>query len=80
MSLVLILSTVDLLSLENVIKAFGQVDGLRVHLDSTVGTIDMIACLLSLYETHASTLQVPLTVDLILNWILNVFDRLVVFF
>lgn len=72
-------STVDLLSLDDVSTAFDNVEGLKVHVDSAVGTIDMITCLLSLYESHANALQVPLMVDLVLNWILNVFDRLVYF-
>jgi len=66
---------VDLLSLESVIAAFENVDGLKVHIDSAMGTMDMITCLLSLFEGHATSVLVPLTVDLVLNWILNVYDR-----
>ena len=64
----------DLLSLESVTAAFENVDGLKVHIDSAIGTMDMITCLLSLFEGHATSVLVPLTVDLVLNWILNVYD------
>ena len=47
--------------------------------DSLLDVMEMITCLTSIYEgvaeDHPALVNVPLCVDLALNWLLNVYDR-----
>ena len=52
--------------------------GLRGHNDNLIDVIEIINCVAAMYEVSARNLQlqinVPLCVDLVLNWMLNVYD------
>jgi hypothetical protein len=52
--------------------------GLRGQNDKLLDVSDMITVLTSLYETistaNPTTVNVPLCLDLTLNWLLNVYD------
>ena len=62
------------------IEAF-DAHGLRGQNDKVLDVADMITVLSSLYETiaagHPTSVNVPLCLDLTLNWLLNVYDWLV---
>ncbi|KAK7605202.1 hypothetical protein V9T40_007060 [Parthenolecanium corni] len=66
-----------LLSLNRAIEAFDS-HGLRAQNDKLLDVQDMITILTSLYELlateHPTTINLPLNIDLIINWILNVYD------
>lgn len=70
-----------LLSLNRAIEAFDS-HGLRAQNDKLLDVQDMITILTSLYELlaneHPTIINLPLNIDLIINWILNVYDRFVV--
>ena len=59
------------------IEAFDRHD-LRGHNDNVMGVIEIINCIATMYEhigdNHPDLVNVPLCVDLVLNWILNVYD------
>lgn len=65
------------LNLNVAIEAF-DAHGLRGQNDKLLDVPDMITVLSSLYETisaaHPTTVNVPLCLDLTLNWMLNVYD------
>ena len=67
----------DLLNMNNAIDAFDQ-HGLRAQNDKLMDVIEMISCVTSMYEgiaeDHPNLVNVPLCVDLVLNWLLNVYD------
>ena len=71
------LLSVDLIQIQAAIDAFDH-HKLRGRNDSLMNIIEMINCLSTLYEgiaaSHPDLVNVPLCVDLVLNWILNVFD------
>ncbi len=68
---------VNLLNLNVAIEAF-DAHGLRGQNDKVLDIADMITVLSSLYETisasHPTTVNVPLCLDLTINWLLNVYD------
>ncbi|XP_022241838.1 dystrophin-like [Limulus polyphemus] len=67
----------DLLNLNNLINAFDQ-HGLRAQNDKLISITEMITCLSTIYEgtssEPASLVNKPLSIDLCLNWLLNLFD------
>ncbi|CAK8689271.1 unnamed protein product [Clavelina lepadiformis] len=71
----------DLLSLSEAKNAFSH-HKLNVvptvHSDHVVGVLEIIACLTTLYDAleqdYNTLVNVPLCVDMCLNWILNVYD------
>ncbi|KAE8750410.1 hypothetical protein FOCC_FOCC002969 [Frankliniella occidentalis] len=67
----------DLLNLSTAIEAFDS-HGLRAQNDKLIDVSDMITVLLSVYEPmakeHPGLVSVPLCLDLLLNWLLNVYD------
>ena len=68
---------VHYLNLNVAIEAF-DAHGLRGQNDKLLDVPDMITVLSSLYETisaaHPTIVNVPLCLDLTLNWLLNVYD------
>jgi hypothetical protein len=72
---------VDLIELENVNKVFESLPGTKDGDVSVVTIPDIINCLVTLFEPlaiHAPSsrdVNIPLSVDLVLNWLLNVYDR-----
>lgn len=68
----------DLLNLVRAIEAF-DTHGLRAQNDKLLDVSDMIAVLSSIFEQlmaeNPSLVNVPLCLDLTINWILNVYDR-----
>nr|CAD7442973.1 unnamed protein product [Timema bartmani] len=68
----------DLLSLSAAVESFDS-HGLRAQNDKLIDVPDMVTVLASLYETIAadnpSLVNVPLCLDLAINWLLNVYDR-----
>ena len=66
-----------LLHLNVAVEAF-DAHGLRGQNDKLLDVSDMVTVLSSLYETAAaanpSAVNVPLCLDLALNWLLNVYD------
>ena len=69
---------VDLLSLTVAVDAFDQFE-LRAQNDTLMDVVAAINCVTSMYESvaedHPNIFSLPLTVDLILNWLVNTFDR-----
>ncbi|GAB6025091.1 hypothetical protein CHUAL_010524 [Chamberlinius hualienensis] len=67
----------DLIQLNTAVETFEQ-HGLRAHNDRMIDVSEIISFLTALYEGLASELpllvNVPLCIDLCLNWILNVYD------
>ena len=67
----------DLLSMNNAIDAFDQ-HSLRARNEDLIGVSDMVNCLDTITDTlvedHPLLVNKILCIDLILNWILNVFD------
>ena len=63
------------LNLNVAIEAF-DAHGLRGQNDKLLDVADMVTVLSSLYETIAAsnTVNVPLCLDLTLNWLLNIYD------
>ncbi len=68
-------SAVHLLHLNVAVEAF-DAHGLRGQNDKLLDVVDMVTVLSSLYETIAASqvINVPLSLDLTLNWLLNVYD------
>lgn len=68
----------DLLSLNRAIESFDS-HGLRAQNDKLLDVTDMVTVLASLYELLAaenpSLVNVPLCLDLAVNWLLNIYDR-----
>ena len=71
---------VDLLNMNNAINAFDQ-HGLRAQNDKLMDVIEVINTITTMYEgikeDHPNLVNLPLCVDLVLNWILNVYDTYV---
>ena len=71
---------VDLLNMNNAINAFDQ-HGLRAQNDKLMDVIEVIKTITTMYEgikeDHPNLVNLPLCVDLVLNWILNVYDTYV---
>lgn len=71
----------DLIDLESVNKVFDSPTPVKSDADSTISVPDIVSHLVSLYEPlaiHAPSsrsVNIPLSVDLVLNWLLNVYDR-----
>ncbi|KAK2181700.1 hypothetical protein NP493_384g05004 [Ridgeia piscesae] len=67
----------DLLGMNNAIDAFDQ-HNLRGQNDKLMDVIEIINCVTTMYEgvaeDHPNLVNVPLCVDLVLNWLLNVYD------
>lgn len=68
---------VDLLDLNTTSEVFKQ-HKLSQN-DQLIGVQDVISCLTTIYsgleEKHKDMVNVPLCVDMCLNWLLNVYDR-----
>lgn len=68
---------VDLVNMNNAINAFDQ-HGLRAQNDKLISVPEMITCLSTIYEGIAtennSLINIPLSLDLCLNWLLNLYD------
>lgn len=75
--MMIITSTVHYLHLNVAIEAF-DAHGLRGQNDKLLDVSDMVTVLSSLYETIAAAnpaaINIPLCLDLTLNWLLNVYD------
>lgn len=69
--------SVDLLEMSIAVDSFDQ-HGLKDENDKLIDVIDIIICLNSMYEgiadLHPTLVNVPLCVDLSLNWVLNAYD------
>ncbi|XP_023219988.1 dystrophin-like [Centruroides sculpturatus] len=67
----------DLANLNNIINAFDQ-HGLRAQNDKLISVPEMITCISTIYEglasDNSSLVNVPLCIDLCLNWLLNLYD------
>ena len=67
-----------MVTLQSAVDAFDS-HGLRGRNDKLIDVGEIIECLSSLFETaakeHPEIINVPLSVDLTLNWILDVYDR-----
>lgn len=67
----------DLANLNNIINAFDQ-HGLRAQNDKLISVPEMITCISTIYEglasDNSSLVNVPLSIDLCLNWLLNLYD------
>jgi hypothetical protein len=67
----------DFVLLDNLINIFDQY-GLRAQNDKLITVPEMISCLQNIYEgiaaDHSSMVNVPLCIDLCLNWLLNLYD------
>jgi hypothetical protein len=67
----------DLIPLETLIAIFDQF-GLRAQNDKLISVPEMISCLQTVYESiaaeHSTLVNVPLCIDLCLNWLLNLYD------
>lgn len=72
--------SVDMLSLSTALEQFDS-HGLRAQNDKLIDIPDMVTVLTSLYEVIAADnpaqVSVPLCIDLAINWLLNVYDRYV---
>ncbi|PSN53173.1 Dystrophin [Blattella germanica] len=70
----------DLLSLSAALESFDS-HGLRAQNDKLIDVPDMVTVLTSLYELisadNPSLVNVPLCLDLAINWLLNVYDSFV---
>jgi EF hand len=72
---------VDLIELDSANKVFDSLPGNKDGDGSMVTIPDIINGLVTLYEPlaiHAPSsrdVNIPLSVDLVLNWLLNVYDR-----
>ena len=68
--------------MNNAINAFDQ-HGLRAQNDKLMDVIEVINTITTMYEgikeDHPNLVNLPLCVDLVLNWILNVYDTYVRF-
>jgi hypothetical protein len=68
---------VDLMAMNVATQSFEQ-HQLRGQNDNLMDIIQIINCLSTMYEivaqSHQDLVNVPLCVDLVLNWILNIYD------
>lgn len=68
----------DLVTVNRAVDAFDS-HGLRAQNDKVIDVNDMINVLSTIYEAIAaenpSLVNVPLCLDLCINWLLNVYDR-----
>lgn len=68
---------VDLLDLTSTNEAFKQHK--LIQNDQLLCVQDIISCLTTIYsgmeEKHEDLVNIPLCVDMCLNWLLNVYDR-----
>jgi len=70
--------TVDVIALDKLDTAFSS---LQDSVAGVIGVLDVVNLLVTVYDPlndHAGALHnvnIPLTVDLILNWLMNVYDR-----
>ncbi|XP_064602546.1 dystrophin-like isoform X2 [Liolophura sinensis] len=69
----------DLLNMATAVTAFDH-HGLRAQNDKLMDVIEIINCVTTMYETlsedHPNLVNVPVCVDLVLNWLLNVYDMI----
>lgn len=67
----------DLVSIEDLMTLFDQ-HGLRAQNDKLISVPEMISCLQNIFEgtaiDHSSLVNIPLSIDLCLNWLLNLYD------
>ncbi|XP_059157467.1 dystrophin-like isoform X5 [Physella acuta] len=67
----------DMVSLQMAVEAFDS-HGLRGRNDKLIDVGEMIECLSTIFETaakeHPQIVNVPLSIDLTLNWILDIYD------
>lgn len=67
----------DLAPLDDLINLFDH-HGLRAQNDKLMSISEIIDCLQHIYETiaqeHAALVNIPLCIDLCLNWLLNLYD------
>ncbi|RWS26192.1 Dystrophin:-like isoforms A/C/F/G/H, partial [Leptotrombidium deliense] len=66
----------DLVLLEDLINVFDQ-HGLRAQNDKLISVSEIISCLQNCFEglhDPSAIVNVPLTIDLCLNWLLNLYD------
>lgn len=72
-----VILSVDLVAMSLATESF-DAHNLRGRNDNVIDIIDMIRCLKTMYERieakHQKLVNVALCVDLVLNWILNVYD------
>ena len=68
---------VDLIEMDVATDSFDK-QGLRGHNDNLMDVIEIINCVAAMYESsaknHQNLINVPLCVDLVLNWMLSVYD------
>lgn len=73
------MSPVDLMSMPMACEVFDQ-HGLKQN-EQLLDIPQLVTCLTSLYQrleqSHAHLVNVPLCVDMCLNWLLNVYDTYV---
>ncbi|XP_062373471.1 dystrophin [Sardina pilchardus] len=66
----------DLLGMSTAVEAFEQ-QGLRQN-EQLIDVVQLVSCLTNIYsrleKQHSSLVNVPLCVDMCLNWLLNVYD------
>ena len=69
--------SVDLIEMDVATDCFDK-QGLRGHNDNLMDVIEIINCVAAMYESsaknHQNLINVPLCVDLVLNWMLSVND------
>ncbi|XP_052240299.1 dystrophin-like isoform X2 [Dreissena polymorpha] len=63
----------DLVDMKVATEKFDE-QGIRGHNDKLMDVVEIINCLSAMYESSGSNNDVPLCVDLVLNWMLNVYD------
>ena len=72
-----IIISVDLIEMDVATDCFDK-QGLRGHNDNLMDVIEIINCVAAMYESsaknHQNLINVPLCVDLVLNWMLSVND------
>ncbi|KAL3882695.1 hypothetical protein ACJMK2_029008 [Sinanodonta woodiana] len=68
----------DLITMSMATDSFEK-QGLRGHNDKIMDVLEIINCVAAMYEqtarVHQDLINIPLCVDLVLNWILSVYDR-----
>ncbi len=67
----------DLVSIDELTRLF-DTHGLREVNDKLISVPDMISCLQNIFEgtavEHSALVNIPLSIDLCLNWLLNLYD------
>lgn len=79
LSILVFVFSVDLLDMTAATSLFDQFS-LHDHSDDRLLDVsDMISCITAIFELiseeHPNLVDIPLCIDLVLNWILNVFDK-----